>query len=312
MPTFYTDQAYLIDPFAPPTDGTILSFATISIEDRNDNGVIGPASGGLGSRDQIEGSPITAVYVGDTITVRLTNGDVVTITGVTFYTNDGGRYFTPTDNTILENGVEFLSSTFVTTPTSIPVSSLLPICFTPGTRILTPEGEVPVESLAVGDLVVTLDRGPQPIRWIGRRTFPGEGRSEPVRVAAGALGNTREMRVSRQHRFLLRGWRADLHFGESEVLVAVCHLMNGTSIAASPCAEVDYIHLLFDRHEIIFAEGAPAESFHPGDWIMSSDRTVLSEVLALFPELGAEAGARVQTARPVVRGRPAALLSPAA
>jgi hypothetical protein len=312
MPTFYTDQAYLIDPIAPPPVGTILTFETITIEDRNDNGVIGPATGGVGNRDRIEGSPITGVYVGDTITVRLTNGDVVTITGVTFYTNDGGRYFTPTDSTILQNGVEFLSSTFVNPSTSIPVSSLLPICFTPGTRILTPDGDVPVESLAVGDLVVTLDRGPQPVRWIGRRSFPGHGRSEPVRIAAGALGNAREMRVSRQHRFLLRGWRADLHFGESEVLVAVCHLLNGTSIAASPCAEVDYIHLLFDRHEIIFAEGAPTESFHPGDWVLSQDREVMSEVLALFPELVAETSARARTARPVVRGRPAMVLSPAA
>lgn len=312
MPTFYTDQAYFIDPFAPPAADTVLDFATITIEDRNDNGVIGPAAGGLGGRDRIEGSPITAVYAGDTITVRLTNGDVVTITGVTFYTNDGGRYFTPTDNTILQNGAEFVSSTFVSTATSIPVSSLLPICFTPGTRILTPDGEVPVDCLAVGDLVVTLDRGPQPIRWIGRRTFPGRGRSEPVRIAAGALGNTREMRVSRQHRFLLRGWRADLHFGESEVLVAACHLLNGSSIAESPCAEVDYIHLLFDGHEIIFAEGAPTESFHPGEWVLSQDREVLSELRALFPELGAEGLAGAHTVRPVVRGRPAIVLSPAA
>lgn len=311
MPTTYFDQAYSINLSSPPPVGTVLNFATITIVDRNDNGIIGPASGPPGQRDRVEGQFVTSVNAGDTLTVRLQNGNVVTITGVTFYTNSGS-YFTPTDGTILQSGVTYLGSTSVTTSSSVPVSALLPICFTPGTRILTPDGEVPVECLAVGDLVVTLDRGPQPIRWIGRRTFPGHGRSEPVRVAAGALGNARELRVSRQHRFLLRGWRADLHFGESEVLVAACHLLNGTTIAPSPCAEVEYIHLLFDRHEIIFAEGAPTESFHPGDWILSQDREVLSEVLALFPELGAEAAAHAGTVRPVVRGRPAMVLLPAA
>jgi hypothetical protein len=308
MPTTYTDQAFLMDPGVPPAVGTVLDFSTISILDNNDNGIISPA-GTLATRDQVQGSPVTRVYNGDTITVQLPGGDVVTITGVTFYTSAGGRFFTPTDGTILQNGSIFLSSTFVPTSTSVPVSALLPICFTPGTLILTPEGEVPVEALQVGDLVVTRDRGPQPLRWIGRRRFPGTGRYAPIRLDAGVVGNRRELRVSPQHRFLIDDWRAELFFGEDEVLVAACHLVNDQSVRPAPCPTVDYLHLLFDGHEIIFAEGAATESFHPGDWVLGKDAALRDELADLFPELDAAGPETWPTVRPVAPGVQAKALS---
>ncbi|MFC3119319.1 Hint domain-containing protein [Jhaorihella thermophila] len=146
-------------------------------------------------------------------------------------------------------------------------------------------GARPVETLAVGDLVTTLDNGQQPIRWIGRRVVEGRGDFAPIRFRKGAIGNRRDLRVSPQHRMLVTGWRAELLFDEAEILVAARHLVNGDTIHPDPCGDIEYIHLMFDRHEVIFAEGVPTESFHPGDYVMAQDRALMAELTTLFPEL---------------------------
>ena len=93
------------------------------------------------------------------------------------------------------------------------------ICFTPGTRIATPSGARMVEGLKIGDYVVTRDHGLQPIRWIGKRTVPALNRFAPVRIRPGVLsGLETDLLVSPQHRMLFQGYRAELLFGESEVL----------------------------------------------------------------------------------------------
>ncbi|MHC0054069.1 Hint domain-containing protein [Actibacterium sp. D379-3] len=163
------------------------------------------------------------------------------------------------------------------------------ICFAAGTFILTPHGERTVESLKPGDLVITADHGLQPIRWIGIRAVPATGPLAPVRIRRGTLGNTRDLRVSPQHRMLLGGYRAELLFGESEVLVPALHLVDDLAITREAGGTVTYVHLLFDRHEVIFAEGTPSESFHPGhvglDAILAPAR---EELFRLFPDLRAD------------------------
>ncbi len=160
------------------------------------------------------------------------------------------------------------------------------ICFVRGTRIKTAAGEVAIEDLAEGDRVLTLDNGYQPIRWIGSSCRAAVGALAPVRIAAGALGNDRDLLVSPQHRMLLRGWQANLMFGEAEVLVAAKALVNDRTIRVQQGGEVEYFHMLFDRHEIVFAEGAAAESFHPGQqgW-KALDAATRAEILGLFPQL---------------------------
>jgi hypothetical protein len=160
------------------------------------------------------------------------------------------------------------------------------ICFVRGTRIKTVRGEVPVEELTTGDRVLTLDSGYQAIRWIGSARRPARGVMAPVLIRAGTLGNERDLRVSQQHRMLLRGWQASLLFGESEVLVAAKALINDRTILREEGGEVEYFHLLFDRHEIIFAEGALAETFHPGEEAWNAlDHATRNEILTLFPML---------------------------
>ena len=159
-------------------------------------------------------------------------------------------------------------------------------CFTRGTSLRTPKGEVPIECLRIGDLVTTADHGDQPVRWIGSRKVAAIGKLAPVLIAANTLGNTRRLLVSQQHRMLLSNWRSQLLFGEEEVLVAAKHLVNGHSIRVIQGSEVEYFHVLFDHHEIIFAEGAPSESFYPvGEGFQCLDAEAQDEISNLFPGL---------------------------
>lgn len=182
-----------------------------------------------------------------------------------------------------------------------------PTCFVAGTTIATPAGPRRAETLVPGELVLTRDRGPRPLSWVGQRTTVGTGAFAPVRLMAGAVGRHGVVEVSRQHRILVTGWRAELHFGAEEVLVAACHLVNGLSVRLAPRPQVTYVHLMFDRHEIVDAAGLAAESFHPGAAVLAGDAALRAELAALFPDLAA--GPPWPLARPVVGGREAALLA---
>ena len=184
-------------------------------------------------------------------------------------------------------------------------------CFVRGTRLLTPKGQTAVERLAVGDLVATRDHGNQPIRWIGAREVSGNGRFAPVVIAADTYGDHGELRVSPQHRILIRNAQAELMFGQREVLVKAKHLVNGRSVRIeTTAAVVEYFHIMFDQHEIVYSEGLESESFHPGQEILDGlEAETRHEILALFPQLEAISGAGYgPSARPTVTGTEARLM----
>ncbi len=146
------------------------------------------------------------------------------------------------------------------------------ICFTPETRIATPDGAKPVHELREDDVILTKDDGPQPVRWIGWRRMSGARlfampELRPVRIRAGALGADMpdgDLLVSPRHRVLLTGALADALFGTPEVLVAAKDLVNDRSVTVDRrSVHVTYVHLLLDRHQIVFANGVECESFHP-------------------------------------------------
>jgi hypothetical protein len=183
------------------------------------------------------------------------------------------------------------------------------ICFTPGARILTQWGERPVESLRVGDMVVTRDHGLQPIRWVGKRTVAGLGDFAPISIASSVMGGQDPLLVSPQHRLLFTGYQAELLFGESEVLVAAKHMVNGRDVIVSPRDAVTYIHIMFDRHEIIYADGIGTESFYAGDMALGAiDAAAREELFAIFPELRTAPGHHRDTARSCLRRHEAQLL----
>jgi hypothetical protein len=162
----------------------------------------------------------------------------------------------------------------------------LPVCFVRGTLVETADGPVAVENLTPGDLVFTMDNGLQPISWIGSSHRRGHGDIAPICIKKGALGNTTDLYVSPQHRMLVQGPLAELYFGEDQVLATAKSLVSGDMIYRAPCEEVEYFHVMFDRHQIIYANGAPSESFKPGAQGMASlsDETQ-QEIYDLFPEL---------------------------
>lgn len=166
------------------------------------------------------------------------------------------------------------------------VNALAVICFARGTLIETPAGPRPVETLKAGDLVNTLDNGPQPLRWIGSRVVDASGHNAPIHICRGALDNVRDLLVSPNHRMIRRGVNAELLFGQSEVLVAAKHLVDGRNIRVLPMAEIEYFHFLLDRHEIVFAEACAAETLYPGrQSLLSVTDEARNEIIELFPEL---------------------------
>ncbi len=176
-----------------------------------------------------------------------------------------------------------------------------PPCFTPGTQIMTDCGPVAVERLRPGDRIITRDRGYASLRWVGSRTLgPQELAAAPhfapVRIARGALGQgpDRDLVVSPRHRVLIRSAAAELHFGTSEALVAAAHLVGWRGITREAVAQVCYLHLLFDRHELILCDGAWTESFHPGHEVLTGmDPDQRRELEALFPDICARPAARI-------------------
>lgn len=293
--TVYTDTFYVMDPYNPPPVGTALDAVVLDVIDHRSDEVMGRQG-----RDAIDGSDIYASYTGDTVTVQYPDGSTQTITGVTFYLADGREVFTPTDGSTLTDAV-LVTTGWTLTEESVTLQQLGITCFTPGARIRTPNGTIKIEDLEVGDLVITKDNGAQPIRWIGKRDVDASGEHAPIHFAKGAIGNRRPLLVSPQHRFLIRDWRAPVYFGQDEVLIAAKHLVNGHTVTRSPRATVTYIHLLFDQHEIIYAEGVTTESFHPGNYILEKDEEIRAELEAIFPELTGGEGGEWLTARQVLK-----------
>ena len=183
------------------------------------------------------------------------------------------------------------------------------ICFTEGTRIATPRGVREIEDLEIGDLVVTRDHGLQPIRWVGKRTVPARGALAPIRFDPHVIGNERALYVSPQHRMLMQGVEASLLFGESEVLASAKHLVNGSTVTEVHGGTVTYVHIMFDQHEIIYAEGAASESFYPGGTGLNAvEEEAREELFSLFPELRSHEGAYGDTARLCLKAHESRLL----
>ncbi|MDA8747296.1 tandem-95 repeat protein [Litoreibacter sp.] len=179
------------------------------------------------------------------------------------------------------------------------IENIVP-CFTPGTSIATPRGEMLVEDLQVGDKVITRDNGIQEIRWIGAKRMDGRELQnsphlQPVLIQKGSLGNglpERDMLVSPNHRMLVNNDRVSLYFEENEVLVSAKHLVNPhEGVQSINSMGTTYIHFMFDNHEVVLSNGAWTESFQPGDYSLKGiGNAQRNEIFELFPELQGQKG----------------------
>lgn len=141
------------------------------------------------------------------------------------------------------------------------LANVAQVSFTRGTRITMANGlQKPVEDLVAGDRVLTRDHGPQPVRWTGTQTVRAEGSNAPVIIAREALNNADELMLSPDHRLFIYQHQDRLGKGRAELLVRARNLVDDEAIWRAPAGHVDYFHLLFDAHEIIYVAGIPAES----------------------------------------------------
>ncbi len=188
----------------------------------------------------------------------------------------------------------------------------IPDCFVRGTMIETDRGEIAIETLEVGDMVRTADSGFQAIRWIGSISVKAKGSKAPILFRKGTIGNTRDLLLSPAHRVMLQDWQSEVLFGTGEMLASAQSLVNdNTIIRQSEDETVNYFHILFDKHEIIFSNGAATESYHPGNAAEAGTmaQKARSEIFSLFPELEQSLGSYGSSVRATLRPHEAALLN---
>jgi fibronectin-binding autotransporter adhesin len=251
-------------------------------------------------------------------------GDAIDLTGIAYNAINSVTLSGSDELQLTENGEtydfqlagDFNGDTFQAiqasgTGTEIIVNNTTP-CYCRGTMILTVRGEIPVEALEIGDHLVTLSGATKQIKWIGRRSYDGrfvKGKREvlPIVIAAGALGDGvpwRDLWVSPEHALYLDG-----------SLVPAKLLVNGMTITqVDAVSELEYFHIEVEPHDVIYAEGAPAETY-----IECNNRLVFQnaqEFAALYPDARNNTGefyaARLEDGDPSVKVIHARLLARAA
>jgi len=231
---------------------------------------------------KINGQEVSA---GDSVT--LNTGEVVTL-------NPDGTLSIQTDGDLGSEAFtyEVEDSDGNTDTGFVKVTTTTAPCFVAGTEIVTQSGLKKVEALMPGDMVLTRDNGFQPLLWIGTTMRQATGSDAPIRLAKDALGNHEAVEFSPNHRILIKSSQAAMLFGESEVLVKAKDLLNGDTITVrEDHRPVTYVHILFDRHEIVRANGLDSESYHPGQETLDSfDAETRDEILRLMPNSDALMG----------------------
>ncbi|WP_298851849.1 Hint domain-containing protein [uncultured Ruegeria sp.] len=185
------------------------------------------------------------------------------------------------------------------------------VCFTANSLIQTSSGPRRVETLRPGDPVVTADGRVCPVRWIGRRRLSAHELQQsphlcPVRISAGTFGPncpSRDLVVSPQHRIAVTSTMMEVMFGDAAMLAPAKGLIDGhTIIQETPAQGVEYVHILFDRHELVNVEGVWSESFFPGDTTLSAMAPATRrELFELFPDLPDKEHGYGSTVLPVLK-----------
>ena len=183
-------------------------------------------------------------------------------------------------------------------PTDLLLADLLCLSFARGTMITMADGsQRAIEALVPGDPILTRDHGRQPIRWIGHARLRAVGAFAPVVISAGTLGNGGDLILSQHHRVFLYQRQKLPGLSTSELLVQARHFVDDDQVYLRTGGYVDYFSLVFDQHEIIYAEGVPSESLLVNDATVGRlPPDIADEVKAKFPGLtqnphfGTEAG----------------------
>lgn len=243
------------------------------------------------------------------LTIKHINGQPVSVgnttilpTGQTVTPGSGGIFTVTSDG---EKDIEFtyMATDGGDTNVGFVYATLIP-CFVAGTIPTTPEGDVPVETLQPSEMVMTQDNGPQALRWIGTRNFVAEDDFAPILIRTGTFGQHSDVRVSPLQRVLVRDGLAELLFGKAEVLVTANDLVNAYSVIRQTGGKVTYVHLILDRHQVIFPEVLTSEGFLPGPRTTNSfEQEIVAGVYLIFPESDPQTSAGYSPATQLTLGR---------
>jgi len=156
------------------------------------------------------------------------------------------------------------------------------IGFVAGTRVATPLGYVTVERLQAGDRILTADSRHAKLIWVGTTRVVARGGHAPVRFETGVMDNIRPLRLGQGHRVRVTGWRAELLFDAEAVLASAKSFVNDMDVVIDPsAAEITYVHLMFEQHEVVLAENVACETLRAGP----DGRRVLDEMARSAVEL---------------------------
>ncbi len=297
MSTEYAVAAYYLgnkDTGDAGTEDSDVTAVTIKIEDLQSDGKF-REEGASGKGDLINGFAVDKL--GNNSRLTLDDGTVVRGWYIEYKDeNDEIQvYFIPTDGTVpqdatLKDDVKVGGSQLgqiKKIETEVP-------CFTLDAQITTLQGLKAVQTLRPGDHILTRDNGYQPLRWIGSRGLSrtqlvAQRNLRPITIAPHSFGQNmpaRPLRLSPNHRVLIEGAAAQLHFGDSEVFAAAKHMVDANSIQISRPDAVTYVHLMFDAHQVVLSDGLWTESFCPTQRaIRGVDPAQQKELRKLFPEL---------------------------
>jgi autotransporter passenger strand-loop-strand repeat protein len=274
------------------TGGTLNIYADGTGSSGTVSGGVENVYGGLTGYDSVESGGAIGVTTGgfsdEIIFVNINNGGSVNV-----YPNAYLSFANLNSGGVIHSGVSAHLSNITSAGGTVS-----PLCFAAGTRIQTDRGLVTVEDLAVGEPVKAHFAGAAPIIWIGKRTIDCQRHARPesvypVRVRSGAFGEGvpfRDVMLSPDHAVFAGG-----------VLVPVRELINGTSIAQVPVDEVTYYHVELRHHDVVWAEGLPAESY-----LDTGNRANFAGgagVIALHPEFAAQVWDAEACAPLVLAGR---------
>jgi hypothetical protein len=241
----------------------------------------GPTGGQVVARGSEVGEAGEALSIADCHSFMGETGEMVEVLVLRHDSEADGMVLHLLPLSPLKPGTEYdlIGSSRATAPDWF--ADIASVSFFAGTHLTLAGGaQRPVEALQVGDLLLTRDHGPRPIRWIGHQTRRAVGAAAPIRISEGTLNTARDLRLSPQHRLFIWQRRDEMGTGRSEVLVKAELLINGTTVIREEGGHIDSYQLVFDGNEIIFAEGIAVESL----LVTAELRARLPADLTLDPE----------------------------
>ncbi|OUS35730.1 hypothetical protein A9Q94_11790 [Rhodobacterales bacterium 56_14_T64] len=290
MPTDYTVNSFFLGSLSDDAgkEGSAVSPVLLTFTDVDDDGFVTEGD------DLLQG--IVVETMKDESILELEDGG--TVTGWYVAIEVGSEkltYFVPTDGTIPSDDTlaEDIDLQGDESGNVIDIDPVVP-CFTQGSLIATKKGCIPVELIRTGDMVCTRDNGFQEVRWVGQRPISSAylqafAKLRPIVIRKGSLGSNipqTDLVVSPNHRLLLENYSGQLYFGEPEVLVAAKHLLQRPGVHRMNASDTNYVHILFDQHELVWTDGAWTESFAPSCQALKGfQQKQRDELFLLFPEL---------------------------